>query len=209
MVDQLEEDWTFVSSMITNMSMWHDPKAIWPDYKDLRVIYDLIRSRKPEVVFEYGSGYSTLVIAKALELNNHGHLYSMESETYWRDKVAEQLERQIKSPIYTIAHSPTLKHYDKETHGWLYTRHPNFVCPNLIYLDGPALTDDRKVTFLPVMREGCTDDFALLIDGRHDTVEWYKDFYHADNWLSNSGEIIYHDLNREGDTDQALFVRTP
>lgn len=62
-----------------------------PDF--LLTIADTILSHKPTTVVECSSGVSTLVIARCLQINGAGHLYSLEHEDEYAQKTTQILEK--------------------------------------------------------------------------------------------------------------------
>lgn len=46
-----------------------DNQEISPDFKDLARLYKLVIDRKPFSILEFGSGFSTIVMASALKKN--------------------------------------------------------------------------------------------------------------------------------------------
>ena len=52
--------------------------AASPDF--LLCIADHLRTAKPDIVAECGAGVTTLVIARCLQLNGYGKLFSIESD---------------------------------------------------------------------------------------------------------------------------------
>src|SRR4051812_28329173 len=54
-----------------------------PQFADQYRLTVFIRERRPRVVWEYGSGWSTQFLAQALADNGDGMLYSMEADEFW------------------------------------------------------------------------------------------------------------------------------
>jgi predicted O-methyltransferase YrrM len=62
-----------------------------PDF--LLAIVEETLARKPRTVVECSSGVSTLVLARALQLNGEGHVYSLEHDAEYAGKTRELLQR--------------------------------------------------------------------------------------------------------------------
>lgn len=153
--------------------------AIPPDYGDLAFIYRLIRFRKPKIVLEFGSGCSTIIIAKALldnfrELNSlKGFLFSMESSEDWKKITLNSMPDELKhffeirlSPVEIITkfNKPVFKYLDVPAEP-----------VDLLYLDGPHTLPDVKITLNPIeLEQYFQPGFIGLVDGRGDSVEYYK-----------------------------------
>jgi hypothetical protein len=58
--------------------------AASPDF--LRNVADELFVRQPHVVLEGGSGVTTIVVARSLQMNGHGHLYSLEHDTTFAEQ---------------------------------------------------------------------------------------------------------------------------
>src|SRR5262245_41090741 len=54
-----------------------------PQFVDQYRLTNFIQERRPRVVWEYGSGWSTQFIAQALADNGDGMLYSLEADEFW------------------------------------------------------------------------------------------------------------------------------
>ena len=126
-----------------------------PDVGDLVRIHRLIRQRHAFTVLEFGVGYSTLVIAHALQKNEEEwkalsnapairnrfpfQLFSVDASEKWLSTAESRIPQSLSSRIH-LHHSPVhigtfqgrLCHY--------YDRLPD-VIPDFIYLDGPSPKD--------------------------------------------------------------------
>lgn len=58
-------------------------------------LHEHIMRRKPQVIVEFGSGASTLVIADALQQNGTGRLYSIEHSDYYGAQTLETLRAEL------------------------------------------------------------------------------------------------------------------
>lgn len=126
-----------------------------PQPADLVHLHRRIRERKSFTVLEFGVGYSTLVIADALEKNERDwsaldlvptvrnrhpfHLFSVDASQQWISHVQQQLPTPLRHRVH-------LQHSAVEIgtfQGWLchyYAQLPDIV-PDFIYLDGPDPKD--------------------------------------------------------------------
>tara|TARA_B110000046_G_scaffold177702_1_gene204834 strand:+ start:836 stop:1642 length:807 start_codon:yes stop_codon:yes gene_type:complete len=121
-----------------------------PECPDLTRLYSIIRMRKILTVLELGSGQSTKVIAAALKKNNRDyfkeislirkknpfHLYSLESEKKYADKIIKSCKK------LGLDNHVTVKLVKAEQTSFnnlicgKYKKIPS-ICPDLIYIDGP------------------------------------------------------------------------
>jgi len=151
----------------------HRPEqAIPPDWYDLEFLYRTVRRRRPRLIFEFGSGCSSVILARALldnaETGAEGRLTSFESDPYWADATRAGL----KGPLATVAEvvtAPPIKAEYAGTPVWRYSGVPADAAPDLVLLDGPKLTAERfaAVDVLD-MEERLPAGFFLIVDGRSD-----------------------------------------
>jgi tRNA(1-methyladenosine) methyltransferase and related methyltransferases len=122
-----------------SLSPTRDGWAAGPDF--LMEVFSHVRSSKPEMVVECGSGGTTVVIAKALESNGHGHVYSLEHTPKFAEKTQRELDKHGLSQWATVLDAP-LKEYRMQDEVW-----PWYVLDNLpqnaielLVVDGPPGT---------------------------------------------------------------------
>jgi predicted O-methyltransferase YrrM len=78
--------------------------AARPDF--LLALLHHARERCPHVVVECGSGVSTLILARCLQLNGTGHLYSLEHDAQFAQTVRDQAARHGVSEWVTVLVAP-------------------------------------------------------------------------------------------------------
>lgn len=132
---------------------WTDKEIRLPAHlDDLEILYMMLRERKAKVVMEFGCGYSSLVIAKALEenrkewdgnvrpfktSNNFFTVFVVEANNdgRWATETAENIvARGYKNVSFTTCPLMVGTFRDRICH--YYTKIPN-ILPDFIYLDGP------------------------------------------------------------------------
>jgi hypothetical protein len=126
-----------------------------PDVEDLVRIHKLIRKRHSFTVLEFGVGYSTLVIADALQKNEADwealqnrpairnrypfSVFSVDASQEWVATAERRIPEALRSRIYlrhSTAHIGTFQ--GRMCH--FYDQLPDIV-PDFIYLDGPSPKD--------------------------------------------------------------------
>jgi len=122
----------------------NSPKELRPEWTDLKCLYNLVRIRKPTCIVEFGSGFSTLVMALALkenELKNKvsGRLFSVDGNKEWIENTKQKIAEDLKKYVQFYFSKAVISNYNGLIVS-LYESLPN-VSPNLIYLDGPAPED--------------------------------------------------------------------
>jgi len=169
-----------------------DPEEYPPTYTDLANLYQLIRLRKPTVIVELGTGFSTIVIAAALrdnldeQIETPGHLYSVDCNQRWIDNTKAKISSELEDFVtFTVSSASVCEHFGTLCHR--YDQLPN-VSPNFIYVDGPAnrdvtgeiagvgFTEGRSVVGADVLLYESTAplDFFILVDGRWETCRFLK-----------------------------------
>ena len=156
------------------------PGAFSPNYSDLWFLYRTTRRRKPTCVLEFGSGCSTVILAQALLDNkrkssaNGGMLYSVDVDRDWAEVTKQSMAEDL-AGLYEISYSAVIESDFEGTPAWRHEKYPDVV-PDLMYLDGPPLTDERPVAVdvLDIehrLNPGC----CLIVDGRIENVRFLRE----------------------------------
>ena len=113
---------------------------IKPDYIDLKKIFELITSRKPKCVLEFGVGFSTICIALALKENEKngftGQLYTVDAEKFWIKNSEDKLPSDLKKYVTFHYSSCSVSTFNNQLVSF-FDDLPN-ISPNFIFLDGPS-----------------------------------------------------------------------
>ena len=164
-----------------------------PHVVDLWQLNHQIRRRRPQVVLEFGVGFSTLVMAHALMRNaaqddTPGHLWSIDTSEPWiantRDKLGPAL-----APLVTLCHGRAVA---CEISGELCHVFENLpdICPDILLLDGPDPLDvEGSVKGLgfngaagrppiaadPLLLESSLrPGFLMIVDGRYPNMHFLR-----------------------------------
>jgi len=146
-VDRIES----IGDPITASVSRNEIKPYRAEYSDLCRLHYLVLKRKVLTVLEFGSGYSTVVIASAMELlkehflvwaktairvEHPFHVYAVEED----ERFMEITQRRL---VSGLSHSVTVQKSEVEMMlhdnriASVYSELPN-VSPDFIYLDGPS-----------------------------------------------------------------------
>jgi hypothetical protein len=126
-----------------------------PDLPDLVRLYDLARSRRVTTILEFGSGYSTAVLAHALSQNkadfgnspeflalrrnNPFELHTIDGSFEWLKLTQQRITERDRPLVHIHQSSVSIGTFnDRICH--YYDNLPN-ICPDFIYLDGPMQHD--------------------------------------------------------------------
>ncbi|MBT3370232.1 MAG: hypothetical protein HOA08_10480 [Rhodospirillaceae bacterium] len=140
-----------------------------PVWSDLWAIYSQVRARKPKVLLEFGSGCSTIIFAQALADNAAegapGFLHSLDADAHWGQVTIDSLPEHLR--LYcTVTLTERVQDELDGTPVWRFAKVPDVVA-DMIYLDGPALTPERRAAIDVLdMEADFPPGFRLLVDGR-------------------------------------------
>lgn len=190
-----------------------------PDIADLQRLYGYVRERRVSTILEFGSGYSTAVLAHALEQNrqeysaspefsrlrrnNPFELHSIDCSQEWLNVTRSRIPKQCRDRLYThhsIVQIGTFN--DRICH--YYSSLPN-ITPDLIYLDGPSAFDVEGevagISFAHNDRTVIAGDIArmewlllpgtlIVVDGRTNNARFLR---------SNLQRVWHYEFDPEGD----------
>ncbi len=191
--------------------------AIEPDVDDLVRLHQLIRDRRAFTVLEFGTGYSTLVIADALAKNADDfassdaevellpadafRVFSVDASEAWLATAMARIPSGLQTHV-VASHSPVQIGTFKGQLCHFYERLPNVV-PDFIYLDGPDPSDvggavngldfshrERTVISgdLLLMEPTFVPGLIVLVDGRTNNARFLaNNFRRTYDWLEDPG----------------------
>lgn len=139
---------------------------------------------KPNTVVECSSGVSTVVLARCLQLNGAGHVYSLENSTEFADKTRTLLEKHGLSDWATVLDAPLVTKstptpwYDESA----IPAHLRAI--DMLVVDGPPASIAPLARFpaLPRLQPRMSANCTVLLDdaNRNEEVEilklWKKQF---------------------------------
>lgn len=150
----------------------------WSDYKKL---YDEIKSHKPRIILELGSGISSLVICYAIKKNRiNAQLISMEENKFYFNQIREIFPRKYQNLVNFVLSNRKEKFFNN-TIGSFYENIPNKNY-DFIFIDGPTEREKKfsKKTFnadiIRLIEEFNLSNFRALLDQRITTYWEYKKF---------------------------------
>jgi len=152
---------------LTSLAMFdaRPPEAIAPVWSDLLFLYTAVRERRPTTLLEFGCGCSTFILAQALVDNGEGHLYSIDAFAEWADLTRRTLPERLATRV-TLLHCAAEEIEFDGVAGFRHVGMPELE-PDMVYLDGPPLTEERPVaTDLAEMRDLLAARCLIVVDGR-------------------------------------------
>ncbi len=145
------------------------PEAKPPVWWDLWMIYRQTRDRKPKTILEFGSGCSTIIFAQALADNAAegapGFLHSLDADAFWGQVTIDSIPENLHA-FCSVTLTDRVEDDLDGTPVWRFANVPDLI-PDMIYLDGPELTPDRRAAIDVLDLEAdFPPGFRLLVDGR-------------------------------------------
>ena len=83
--------------------------AIQPNFADLWLLRKAVTVSTPTLILEYGSGYSTYVLAKTLQELGGGRVISVELGSEWREKSAARLTPDLARIVEFVSPAPSIR----------------------------------------------------------------------------------------------------
>ena len=147
-----------------------------PDF--LLAVADEVLARKPGTVMECSSGVSTLVVARCLQLNGAGHVYSLEHDLKFASKTRKLMDQYGLSNWGTVLDAP-LQTEHTETPWYNEEVIPQELARiDMLIVDGPPTSTAALARFpaLPRLMSRMADRFIVLVDDadRDDEAEMLK-----------------------------------
>ncbi len=199
-------------------------KPFEPDYADLARLHHLVLSRRVLCTLEFGSGFSTVVLAHANQiLHRHFapwakantrvdqpfHVHAVEEAPHYLDITRARLGEGL-APFASVTRSSVEMILHDNRIATVYSRLPN-MCPDFIYLDGPSqYATDAEVNGIslttrarmPMSADILRIEFLLepgtliLVDGRTANARFLKAYLKRD-WKyrhDTEGDVHYFEL---------------
>lgn len=159
--------------------------AVSPDALVVLVKHAL--SARPSIVVECGSGVSTVALARCMQLNGSGHVYSLDHEQEYAEKTQQELARHGLQDWATVLHAPLEAHLLRgETWPWYRTDDLRVASIDMLFVDGPpaATRDVARYSAGPKLLPLLSADGVAFLDdaGRREEQQairmWKEDFPH-------------------------------
>ena len=224
--NKLDGAFTKNSNLNRSVSKFEE-KPFEPKYVDLCRLHFLALSRKCLNIMEFGSGFSTTILADAMRILNYYfldyakknirvenpfHVYSIEEEQRFLEVTKKRMSKKLlnfvtlsRSTIEIISHDNRI--------ATLYSKLPN-ISPDLIYIDGPSQFGSSKeingFSFNSMARMPMTADVLrfefflepgtlILVDGRTANARFLKSYLKR-NWVyyfDKLGDVHYFELQED------------
>ena len=152
-----------------------------PDF--LNIISDYCLANKPRVIVECSSGISSLVLSQCCQLNQVGHVYSLENGEEFVTQTSQQLAEFGLSEYCDVIHAPLQEvHLNNTSFQWYALNNLPELKIDMLVIDGPPgfLQKHSRYPALPMLNEIMGEHSAIFLDdaAREDEQElvrrWLK-----------------------------------
>ncbi len=152
-----------------------------PDF--LKLISDFCLENKPGIIVECSSGTSSLVLSRCCQLNQHGHVYSLENGEEFVSKSKQQVNDFLLSDYSDVIHAPLRDvKLNGEAFQWYDPGQLPKVKIDLLVIDGPPgfLQKYSRYPALPLLYDLLSINCVIFLDdaAREDEQElvsrWLK-----------------------------------
>ena len=136
-----------------------------PDF--LKIISDYCLEKKPEIIVECSSGSSSLVLAQCCQLNQIGHVYSLENGEDFVTQTDLQLDDFMLSEYGDVIHAPLQDvQLNSENFQWYALDNLPAVEIDMLVIDGPPgfLQKHSRYPALPMLNEILGEHCAVFLD---------------------------------------------
>jgi predicted O-methyltransferase YrrM len=124
------------------------------------------RTRQPQVIVECSSGTSTVVLARMVQANGHGHVYSLEHDALYAAKTRQALVSHGLDAFATVIDAPLRSHrIGSSTWMWYDTSAlPRDI--DMLVIDGPPATTQALARYpaVPLLRSTMSAACLIVLD---------------------------------------------
>ena len=162
----------------------------------LFLIKDYCLLNKPQIIVECSSGLSSLILARCCQINQSGHVYSLENGKEYQIQTQQNLQEFNLQSYADIYHAPLEnvavegKHYD-----WYQAKALKNLNIDMLVIDGPPgfIQEHSRLPALPVLFEQLSGHACIFLDdaARDDEKEIVA------NWLSKYPELTHEYIETE------------
>jgi len=145
---------------------------------------------KPTTIVECSSGLSSIILAKCCEVNNSGHVYSLENAEQYQQQTKQNLALFSLQKFADVYHAPLEKITVKQQqYDWYNISEIKDVKIDLLVIDGPSgfIQKHSRLPALPVLFEQLADQSCIFLDdaARSDEKEM------VEIWLTDYPELTH------------------
>lgn len=145
----------------------------------LLLLGDYCLQHRPKTILECSSGTSSLVLSRCCQLNQYGHVYSLENGEAFVEQTQQQLDDFSLSGYADIIHAPLIDHHvDGERFQWYDLKILTVRDIDLLVIDGPPgfIQKHSRFPALPLLNHLLAEHCTVYLDdaAREDEQEIVK-----------------------------------
>ena len=163
------------------------------DFIELIVEHGL--QAKPEVIVEWSSGLTTLVMARCCQINQKGRVISLENGEEYAEKTRQQLKVFGLEEYAQVIHAPLVKVVLDREYDWYSLKSLPEVSIDMLVIDGPSgfIQKNSRYPALPLLFDKFSDQARVFLDdaARDDEKEL------VEQWQSEFSGVGYEYLGLE------------
>lgn len=142
----------------------------------LGLIAQNILTEKPANILECGSGMTTLVMARACQMNSRGHVFSLENGEEYAQKSRDVLAAYGLSAYATVIHAPLVNYsVNEKDYQWYSLDECSVQDIDMFVIDGPPgfIQKHSRYPALPLLFNKLSDGCQVFLDdaGRQEELE--------------------------------------
>lgn len=154
-----------------------------PDF--LKTISDYCLEEKPQIIVECSSGTSSLVLSRCCQLNQVGHVYSLENGEEFVTQTSQQLDDFLLSAYCDVIHAQLQDvRLNSECFKWYALNNLTEIEIDMLVIDGPPgfIQKHSRYPALPLLHEQLAKHCVIFLDdaAREDEQQlvrrWLKDY---------------------------------
>lgn len=163
----------------------YDPlRAAEPDFLDIVSKHCL--QNRPGNILECSSGLTTLILARCCQLNNYGHVFSLENDYRHRAETIEILNQHHLQDYATVLHAPLVDtRIGKESYRWYLVESLPVNNIEMLVIDGPPgyIQKNSRFPAIPVLADRLANGVVIFLDDADREDERMI----VDRWKSETG----------------------
>jgi len=133
----------------------------------LFLIKDHCLSNEPETIVECSSGLTSLVLSRCCQINNKGHVYSLENGEEFQQQTLKQLKLFDLQDWADIFHAPLIRRTIMQCdYDWYNSQAVNNLEIDMLVIDGPPgfIQKKSRLPALPVFFDQLKDGACVFLD---------------------------------------------
>ncbi len=144
---------------------------VTPDWSAAADFLFLIKNHcleeKPEIIVECSSGLTSLILSRCCQINNRGHVYSLENGQEYQQQTIENLSQFELEKYIDVFYAPLINlTINQADYKWYHSESVEKLKINMLVIDGPPgfIQKHSRYPALPVLFDQLTDGACVFLD---------------------------------------------